>query len=285
MSDEKLLPCPFCGSPADFTYDEDGNGTGVVECANVRCAASIYDDYFAAVEKWNRRDRLLAEQQERITELEARLEIDDDCLMFDGIGRRDETICCLEKTAATQQQRIAELEDALKTRDKCSYMGPMRDCPTHGDSPRIKELEAELDRERHRLAACGVAAFGYFDGCHDDYKSASLDDVLRLRAERDAANSRAKELEDGLSSVGSLAAGRIDRTLSIVEELEDKCTALEAGHEATKALVKECQAALAEELAAWDIDPPLHHVKQAHDHCEEWLRDALTAAIAEKEKP
>jgi acetoin utilization deacetylase AcuC-like enzyme len=38
-----------------------------------------------------------------------------------------------------------------------------------------------------------------------------------------------------------------------------------------KALITECQAALAEELAAWDIDPPLHHVKQAHDRCTEWL--------------
>lgn len=42
--------------------------------------------------------------------------------------------------------------------------------------------------------------------------------------------------------------------------------------QATVDLVKECHAALAEELGAWDIDPPLHHVKQAHDRCEEWLR-------------
>lgn len=40
---------------------------------------------------------------------------------------------------------------------------------------------------------------------------------------------------------------------------------------AAKVLVEECQAALAEELACWDIDPPLHHVKQAHDHCVSWL--------------
>lgn len=48
---------------------------------------------------------------------------------------------------------------------------------------RIKKLTAELDTERQRLAACGVVAFGYFDGCADEYKSASLGDVLRLRAE------------------------------------------------------------------------------------------------------
>jgi len=32
-----------------------------------------------------------------------------------------------------------------------------------------------------------------------------------------------------------------------------------------RAMIEECRNALAEELAAWDIDPPLHHVKQAHD--------------------
>jgi hypothetical protein len=38
-------------------------------------------------------------------------------------------------------------------------------------------------------------------------------------------------------------------------------------------LIEECRAALAEELAAWDIDPPLHHVKQAHDKCVAWLAE------------
>ena len=37
------------------------------------------------------------------------------------------------------------------------------------------------------------------------------------------------------------------------------------------ALIEECRDALAEELSAWDIEPPLHHVKQAHDRCVEWL--------------
>ena len=36
-------------------------------------------------------------------------------------------------------------------------------------------------------------------------------------------------------------------------------------------VVEMCAKALAEELAAWDIDPPLHHVKEAHDACESWL--------------
>jgi len=36
-------------------------------------------------------------------------------------------------------------------------------------------------------------------------------------------------------------------------------------------LITECRDALAEELGAWDIDPPLHHVKSAHSKCVAWL--------------
>jgi hypothetical protein len=39
----------------------------------------------------------------------------------------------------------------------------------------------------------------------------------------------------------------------------------------TIALITECRDTLAQELSAWDIDPPLHHVKQAHDNCAAWL--------------
>lgn len=50
---------------------------------------------------------------------------------------------------------------------------------------RIAELERQLENERVRLSACGSAALGYFEGCKDEYKSASLDDVLRLRERAD----------------------------------------------------------------------------------------------------
>ena len=46
-----------------------------------------------------------------------------------------------------------------------------------------------------------------------------------------------------------------------------------------RSLIEECRSALAEELSAWDIDPPLHHVKQAHDKCVAWLA-APTAPVA-----
>lgn len=48
----------------------------------------------------------------------------------------------------------------------------------------VETLRAELETERMRLCACGVAALGYThpeDEVHSDYKSASLDDVEALR--------------------------------------------------------------------------------------------------------
>ena len=43
--------------------------------------------------------------------------------------------------------------------------------------------------------------------------------------------------------------------------------------------LEKSKAALAEELSAWDIDPPLRHVSEAHDLCEPAIT-ALRAAIA-----
>jgi hypothetical protein len=39
----------------------------------------------------------------------------------------------------------------------------------------------------------------------------------------------------------------------------------------TQELIRQCRDAFAEELAAWDIDPPLYHVKKCHDDCVAWL--------------
>lgn len=38
-----------------------------------------------------------------------------------------------------------------------------------------------------------------------------------------------------------------------------------------RVVIEKCRDALAEELGAWDIDPPLFHVKEAHEACEAWL--------------
>ena len=80
---------------------------------------------------------------------------------------------------------IEELIDRLRDPQTRGTTGEWFDRAVAADAlqsqaERIKELESECEVERLRLAACGVAALGYFDGCKDEYKSASLDDVLRL---------------------------------------------------------------------------------------------------------
>jgi hypothetical protein len=60
---------------------------------------------------------------------------------------------------------------------------------------------------------------------------------------------------------------------------------VEVMKQALEALEKS-KAALAEELSAWDIDPPLHHVLEAHDLCDPAIT-SLRQAIeqAEKQEP
>ena len=48
--------------------------------------------------------------------------------------------------------------------------------------------------------------------------------------------------------------------------------------------LKKCEDALAEELSAWDIDPPLHHVQESHDLCGPAIK-ALEIALSEREAP
>jgi hypothetical protein len=48
--------------------------------------------------------------------------------------------------------------------------------------------------------------------------------------------------------------------------------------------LEKCKAALAEELGAWDIDPPLFHLQEAHDLCGPVItaiRAALKAPVQE----
>lgn len=111
----------------------------------------------------------------------------------------------------------------------------------------------ELETERLRLAACGVAALGYFNGCVDDYKSASLEDVLRLRqqlAERDALIER---MRDALIEC-------LDDSHQVLSEYEQLYSATYRPQrlEAQKAIVSEAQAVLAltppQALAEHDVE-------------------------------
>lgn len=45
---------------------------------------------------------------------------------------------------------IDRLTEDLQKRDMCAYMGPMRDCPTHGEGTEIKALQS-LCRQRRLL--------------------------------------------------------------------------------------------------------------------------------------
>lgn len=75
-------------------------------------------------------------------------------------------------------------------------------------------------------------------------------------------------------------------TLSVGQILDAADAALASAaqpvaFDSTHDLVEQCRRALAEELSAWDIDPPLHHVKEAHDACVTWLAAAPKAAPAQ----
>ena len=74
-----------------------------------------------------------------------------------------------------------------------------------------------------------------------------------------------EDLGDAGSDVQLLRMG-YDAARLEIESLQARSVAPDP-----RPVVEMCAKALAEELAAWDIDPPLHHVKEAHDACELWL--------------
>lgn len=70
-------------------------------------------------------------------------------------------------TTKITPEKLAEMNDSLITDNN------------HLRTELVK-AKAELETERLRLAACGTAALGYFEDCKDEYRSASLGDILRL---------------------------------------------------------------------------------------------------------
>jgi hypothetical protein len=83
----------------------------------------------------------------------------------------------------------------------------------------VDAAQAEVERERLRLAACGVAALGYFDGCKDEYRSGSLDDVLKIRAEVDSLTRDRDEWKEATE----LANIRFKRAEAEAESLRAAC--------------------------------------------------------------
>jgi len=84
--------------------------------------------------------------------------------MFDGIDRKEATKMLHDYASAAITWRPSKallrawedvqnatdkarrLEDKLKNRDKCSFIGPMRDCPTHGKVKGLSMEKAMIDK-------------------------------------------------------------------------------------------------------------------------------------------
>ncbi|HBN8251503.1 TPA: hypothetical protein L3689_001738 [Pseudomonas aeruginosa] len=109
------------------------------------------------------------------------------------------TVSQHERIVGALRSEIAEWQEAAgrSRSDVVAYIAERAKLLEERDAAqaRVAGLEAELETERMRLAACGTAALGYFDGCADAYKSAAMSDVLRLRGDCDAALARVAEFE------------------------------------------------------------------------------------------
>jgi hypothetical protein len=119
----------------------------------------------------------------------------------------------------------------------------------------VERLRAECERERMRLAACGVAANGgTVEGMDPAYDSASLQDVLRLRARVDewkADHERAVALIDELTKQRDYAqeSARLYE-ITYGEEGTQERTTLRAERDALRVRVAEFDK-LAGEAAVW----------------------------------
>ena len=90
----------------------------------------------------------------------------------------------LEAELAEANEEIASLKEIIK-------------CADIQKEKEWQHFSEELETERLRLAACGVAALGYFEGCKDEYRSASLEDTLRLyESYKEATRQRDEAMQD-----------------------------------------------------------------------------------------
>ena len=117
-----------------------------------------------AFNEWRRGDYEPSEQPEP----------PDPCKISEAI---DAAIAMIERLEAAEKER-----DALRAK--------------------LEAVEKELEVERMRLAACGVAALGYFNGCAKEYESASLYDVMELRAKNDALRAAMEKIADWYGAWG-----------------------------------------------------------------------------------
>ncbi len=100
---------------------------------------------------------------------------------------RDELQDKCNNFASKCRTAIAEsdaLNLELQKRDKCSYMGPMRDCPTHGESEQLAAMTQERDKSIRNESAIRTLMECYqLGGCTDHERLAR--DLAAMTQERD----------------------------------------------------------------------------------------------------
>ena len=74
-----------------------------------------------------------------IDDLRSRIDPTYDAML--GTVSYERRICA--DALEVQADEIERLNMELQKRNKCAYMGPMRDCPTHGESEKLKKLRTD----------------------------------------------------------------------------------------------------------------------------------------------
>ncbi|WP_271965940.1 hypothetical protein [Pseudomonas aeruginosa] len=141
-----------------------------------------------------------------------------DGLVSGRTAERDAALAEVERLRESKGDPVGSLEKCMKV----MYERDEHAKRLEAALARVAGLEAELETERMRLAGCGVAALGYFDGCADAYKSASLSDVLRLRADCDAALAEVAGLRSLLNSLLCYVERDINRMRSDRDKSDNK---------------------------------------------------------------
>ena len=117
----------------------------------------------------------------------------------------------------------------------------------------LRQVQADAECERMRLAACGTAALGYFEDCAEEYKSASLNDVLRLKARAEAAEAQVERLECLLKE----RKENIESAQHWKEQAAEWCEKwTDAGHEIVKLKAAEAVARIAVKVIDASFDDP-----------------------------
>jgi hypothetical protein len=200
-----LLPCPFCGSPAEFgSVNEPGcsdHGGHFIQCTNGRCLATTCmrfdcgdDPKPLLVEQWNRRDRTMVVGADIIEKLtrerdEAREERDNlgDSLRnyakLEGIAQvgwetalrelgevraENEILKFAESNADEADTEVQQLKARIRTLELLGTKKEM--AALYAMKARAEAAEAALGHERQTIAARAREIAGKYelgsDGCN-----------------------------------------------------------------------------------------------------------------------